>query len=182
MRFKKTRKGVEARFAPVEAEVLAQCTSELLELLGPGPDAHADPLAAMVGLSDATRPDDPAVLRLFPDAYAPDHPDDAAAGDFRRYTEADLRSGKRAAAEAVLAAVPTGGGAVLLDRDDCDRWLGCLNDLRLVLGTRLEVTEETEMDDVAEDDQRLYAVYGWLGWAQESLLSCLTPRSPGGAR
>lgn len=178
MRFKKTRRGVEARFEAVEADVLAQCAGELLELLGPAVDAGADPLAAMVGLSDATRPDDPAVLRLFPDAYAPDHDDPGAAGDFRRYTESDLRAGKREAAAAVLAAVPVGGGAVLLDRDDCDRWLGCLNDLRLVLGTRLDVTEETEVEDVAEEDQRLYAVYGWLGWAQESLLSCLTPRHP----
>jgi hypothetical protein len=182
VRFKKTRKGVEVRVEQVEAEVLVQCASELLELLGPGPEADEDPLAAMVGLSDASRPDDPAVLRLFPDAYAPDHPDSAAAADFRRYTDADLRSGKRAAAAAVLATVPARGGSVLLDRDDCDRWLGCLNDLRLVLGTRLAVTEETEMDDVAEDDRQLYAIYGWLGWAQESLLSCLTPRSPGGTR
>lgn len=173
MRFKKTRKGVEARFDAVEADVLAQCAGELLELLGPEVDRDADPLAAMVGLSDAARPDDPAVLRLFPDAYG----DDAgAAGDFRRYTEGDLRAGKRAAAAAVLAAVPRGGGAVLLDRDTCDLWLGCLNDLRLVLGTRLDVTQDTELEDVEEGDQRLYAVYGWLGWAQESLLACLTPR------
>jgi hypothetical protein len=176
MRFKKTRKGVEARFEPMEAEVLAQCAQELLELLGPGPDEAEDPLAALVGLSDATTPEDPAVLRLFPEAYAPDHPDPAASGDFRRYTESDLRTAKREAAAAVLGKVPDGGGSVLLDRDECDRWLGCLNDLRLVLGTRLEVTEETQVEDLPEDLHQLFAIYGWLGWAQESLLGCLTPR------
>ena len=182
MRFKRTRKGVEARVEAVEAEVLAQCAGELLDLLGEsdpvGPDA--DPLAALVGLSDAPRPDDPALLRLFPDAYSGDTEEAReAARDFRRYTESDLRSGKREAAAAVLAAVPTGGGSVLLDRDDCDRWLACLNDLRLVLGTRLEVTEDTEAEDLPEELHQLYAVYGWLGWAQESLLACLVPRAPG---
>ena len=62
--------------------------------------------------------------------------------------------------------------------DDADAWLGCLNDLRLVLGTRLEVTEDLDERTLAEDDPRLPALelYSWLGWLQESLLSCLEPR------
>ncbi len=79
---------------------------------------------------------------------------------------------------ATLAPLTGTGGRLLLDRDEADAWLGCLNDLRLVLGTRLEVTEETELD-LRDDDPRAQAlqVYGWLGWLQESLLSCLDPRS-----
>ena len=48
-----------------------------------------------------------------------------------------------------------------------------------MLGRRLAVTEDTDQDDPDEDDPRAQAlaVYGWLGWLQESLLSCLTPRS-----
>ena len=70
------------------------------------------------------------------------------------------------------------GGRLVLDRDDADAWLGCLNDLRLVLGTRLGVTEQTDADDLDDDDPRRQAleVYGWLGWLQESLISCLAPR------
>jgi hypothetical protein len=179
--FARTRKGVELRVRETEAQVLQQCATELLALLdedGDGPVAE-DPLAALVGLSDAPRPDDPALLRLFPDAYSGDSDDDReAAREFRRYTQSDLRAGKRADAAALLATVPDGGGKVLLDRDACDRWLGCLNDLRLVLGARLEVTEETEEEDLPEELQPLFAVYGWLGWAQESLLHCLEPRRP----
>ena len=65
-----------------------------------------------------------------------------------------------------------------LSRDQADAWLGALNDLRLVLGTRLEVTEDLDADDLAEDDPRLpgLEIYGWLGWLQESLLGCLDPR------
>lgn len=180
MRFKKVRGGgVKADLDAVEADVLAAVTVDLLELLGQEADADPDPLAALVGLSDGPvePPEDPALARLLPDAYGDD---DAAATEFRRYTEGDLRAGKRANAGTVLASLAplTGaGGRLLLDRDQADAWLGCLNDLRLVLGTRLEVTEDTDLD-LRGDDPRAHAlqVYGWLGWLQESLLSCLDPR------
>jgi hypothetical protein len=181
MRFKKARGGgVRADLEAVEADVLSAVAGDLLELLGEQDDADPDPLAALVGLSDGPvdPPEDPALARLLPDAYGDD---EQAATEFRRYTEGDLRAGKRASAGTVLATLAplTGtGGRLLLDRDEADAWLGCLNDLRLVLGTRLEVTEETELD-LRDDDPRAQAlqVYGWLGWLQESLLSCLDPRS-----
>ena len=182
MRFKKQRGGVRADLDPVEVDVLSAVCSDLLVLLGEQDAADADPLAALVGLSDgpAERPEDPALARLLPDAYGDD---DAAATEFRRYTEGDLRAGKRANASAVLASLSPltdRGGRLLLDRDQADAWLGCLNDLRLVLGTRLEVTEETELDP-DDDGPRGQAlqVYAWLGWLQESLLGCLDPRGPG---
>ena len=91
MRF--TRKGgrLEARLEPVEARLLTTMATDLLELLGPGQGADADPLAAMVGLSSGPleQPADPALARLLPDAYGDD---DEAAAEFRRYTEADLRA------------------------------------------------------------------------------------------
>ena len=180
MRFTRKRSGaIEAKLDAVEADVLTAVVSDLLELLGDEDAGSSDPLAAMVGLSDgpAVRPDDPALARLLPDAYGDD---DAAAQEFRRYTEGDLRAGKRAHATTVLASLAplTGrGGRLALDRDEADAWLGSLNDLRLVLGTRLEVTEETELE-LPGDDPRAQAlqVYGWLGWLQESLLGCIDPR------
>jgi len=63
---------------------------------------------------------------------------------------------------------------LVLDRDEADGWLGWLNDIRLVLGTRLDVTEDSHEDDPQD---QLTAVYSWLGWLQESLLSCLDPRT-----
>ena len=183
MRFKKVRGGggVRADLSAVEVDVLVAVATDLLVLLGEQEAADADPLAAMVGLSDGpvARPDDPALARLLPDAYGDD---DAAATEFRRFTEGDLRAGKRAAATvllATLAPLADTGGRLVLDRDEVDAWLGCLNDLRLVLGTRLEVTEETDVVPDG-DDPRSHAlqVYGWLGWLQESLLSCIDPRRP----
>ena len=182
MRFKKVRGSgeVKADVDAVEADVLSAVAGDLLELLGEGADADPDPLAAMVGLSDGPvePPEDPALARLLPDAYGDD---DEAATEFRRYTEGDLRAGKRANAGTVLATLAplTGrGGRLVLDRDEADAWLGCLNDLRLVLGTRLEVTEDTELDPRADDPRaQALQVYGWLGWLQESLLSVLDPRA-----
>ena len=198
MRFTRRAGAVQVKLDRVEAGVLSSIVGDLLELLaeadsdlnphpGPGPDLGSDvgpaagpeqdPLAAMVGLptGPVERPSDPALARLLPDAYGDD---DQAAADFRRYTEADLRAGKRANAAVVLTTLAPyldKGGKLALDREQADAWLGCLNDLRLVLGTRLEVTEETELD-LRRDDPRAQAltVYGWLGWLQESLLEAMT--------
>lgn len=178
MRFRRTRKGILARPDAVEARVLAQCVRDLMVLLGEPEVSSDDPLVALVGLSggDPVLPADPALARLLPDAYDDDEAD--AALEFRRYTEADLRAGKRQAAQVVLGTLPEGGGPVLLDRDQADAWLACLNDLRLVLGTRLEVTEETDPELMPPEDPRVQGlrVYFWLGWLQESLLGCLGPR------
>lgn len=177
MRFKKTRRGIEATLDEVEAAVLRRCVGDLLVLLGEEQDAPTDPLEALLGLSDAdaTLPDDPALARLLPDAYPDEEPD--ASAEFRRYTEGDLRAGKRAHCTTVLTGLPV-AGTLHLDRDEADAWLGCLNDLRLVLGTRLEVSEDLVPDELDDTDPRAQAlqVYGWLGWLQESLLSCLRPR------
>ncbi len=183
MRFKRRRGAVTADLDPGEAGLLAALAEDLLGLLGEGepadPEIEADPLAAMVGLSSGPLPlpEDPALARLLPNAYADD---DHAAAEFRRFTEHDLRTGKRADAGTVLATLAPllgQGGRLGLDREQVDAWLGTLNDLRLVLGTRLEVTEDTGLD-VPDDDPRAQAllVYGWLGWLQESLLSCISPR------
>ncbi len=182
MRFRSSRQGVVADVDAVEAHVLARCAEDLLTLLGEDDDTDTDiaqdPLAALVGLASepVEAPTDPALARLLPDAYADDDPD--ANREFRRYTDADLRAGKRAHAGVVLATLPDGGGPLVLDRDQAVAWLGFLNDLRLVMGTRLDVTEETDPDALPDDDPRLPAlqVYGWLGWLQETLVSSLSPR------
>ncbi len=177
MKFRKTRRGIDATLDEAESGVLLQCASQLLELLGDSDEVPDDPIAAMVGLSSTNvdTPDDPALARLLPDAYGDDP---AAAVEFRRYTEADLRATKRMHASTVLAALPSEGGTIRLDRDDADAWLGCLNDLRLVLGSRLEVTEDLDFGALDPEDPRTYSlvVYDWLGGMQESLLRCLTPR------
>lgn len=179
MRFSRRRGTLLAALDAVEAGVLTSVVSDLLELLGEGEDASEDPLAAMVGLSSGPvdRPSDPALARLLPDAYGDD---DEAAREFRRYTEHDLRAGKRANATVVLETLAPyldRGGRIPLDRAQADAWLSCLNDLRLVLGTRLGVTEDTDLEPRGDEPHaQALLVYGWLGWLQESLLASLMSR------
>ena len=51
-----------------------------------------------------------------------------------------------------------------------ETWLGVLNDTRLVLGTRLGVTEEERVLDPADPDAGAYALYQWLTWVQGDLV------------
>jgi Domain of unknown function (DUF2017) len=132
-------------------------------------------LEAMFALSDsALPPDDPVLARLLPDAY-PDDP--AAAGEFRRYTESGLRSGKVAAARTVLDTLPEGGGRVRLSPDEAQAWLRSLNDIRLALGVRLEVTEDRDamLERAGEGGAQAAGlwIYDWLTLLQETLIEAL---------
>ena len=63
----------------------------------------------------------------------------------------------------------------MLDADEADAWLRALNDLRLVLGTRIDVSEDLDYAnvDLNEPRGRDLAVYGYLTWLQEQLVEAL---------
>lgn len=144
---------------------------------GPAGDrAAADDLAAQLGLTDDSElPADPILARLLPDAYS-DDPE--ASGEFRRYTELSLRSGKVAAAQTVLATLPAHGGRVRLSEPEAQAWLRALNDVRLSLGVILSVTDdfEDQLAGMPEDDPRAayVGVYQWLAALQDSLVGALS--------
>ena len=68
-------------------------------------------------------------------------------------------------------------GIVEVDHDGANDWLGAMNDIRLALGVRLKVEQNSheELELLAPDDpmRGVYAVYSWLGWLQESLIIAL---------
>jgi hypothetical protein len=161
----------------VEISILRSLTVQLLELIGPGggpADAGQDPLAELFAEGPTKPPQDPALARLFPDAYE----DSAQASEFRRFTENDLRSRKREDALAMVRVLDCGGPVLKLTAEEAGHWLGGLNDLRLTIGTRLEVSED-ENDEIyrlPDDDPRkpLVMAYLWLGGLQESLVEALS--------
>lgn len=176
---------VELRAA--ESRLLTDLFGDLLELLSEDarsrPSAvEADPLAAELGLdglgddTPAARPDDPALARLFPDAY-PDDPD--ATADFRRYTQPDLTTERRRRAGVAIETLDRikDGGKLSLIQAEAAAWLGALNDLRLVLGTRLEITADDQQpgDGFSPGDPRTayVPVYYYLGYLQETLVEAL---------
>jgi hypothetical protein len=151
---KRTRRGVVVSFDEVEASLLRH-------LVGEGRDLGGE-------TDSPTVPSDPALARLLPDAY---RDDDEAAGEFRRLTESSLRRDKVNAAERLLAALPgDGAGEVRLDPETTESWLSTINDVRLALGTRLEVTEEMAEPDPEDPDAPAYVVYLWLTELQGVLI------------
>lgn len=174
-RVKRRKDCVRVTFTADEADRLAQLARGVSLLLAPAEAPPVDPLEAALGVSGApvAESDDPAVRRLLPDAYA----DAEAAGEFRRLTDADLRARKTAALDRV-AAEATSGGALDLDPPTVDVWLQALTDIRLVLGSRLDITDD-DSDlgaHIGADDPRLplLLVYDWLTWLQDALVQAVT--------
>jgi hypothetical protein len=181
--FRRTPGGVVVTFDEVEASLLRHLVGEVCDLLDAGPDGSgAEPgsggpdapdaalLAALTGLGGPPQspPEDPVLSRLLPDGY---RDDPAAAGEFRRFTEASLREQKRKAAVGLLDDLPgDGGGEVRLDPETVERWLAALNDVRLALGTRLGVVEDMPEPDPEHPDAAAYVVYLWLTELQEVLI------------
>jgi hypothetical protein len=172
-----------------EAKLLRTLVVPVMELLNdparPAPAAGQpaestdlfDDLEKMFNETTAAPPDapaDPVLARLLPDAY---QDDDEAAGEFRKYTESSLREAKKYFAQTLLDTVPPKGGRVKLTADQARDWLRALNDVRLMFGVRLEVTEdfEEQLASLDQKDPRLAAfeVYGWLGAVQDSLVRAI---------
>lgn len=171
--FRRTATGrIVLRVDIVEKGLLTTLLEQLTEFVAPEVADDEDPLVSLVGLDpSAERPDDPALARLFPDAYL-DDPD--AAAEFRRFTERSLRETKLAHARTALDTLRRSGEKVTLSSDEAGAWLGALNDVRLALGTRLGVTEEgmSELAALPDEDPRAatYHVYDWLTYLQETLV------------
>lgn len=169
----------------------------------PGPDdappRERDPLAELLGLdedwlaaveagatgSDAPldtrtaeeRFEDPAVARLLPDA---NREDPTVAAEFRRLTEAGLRSRKRAALDLARQALGR-PDPVLLDAEEARSLLKGLTDVRLVVAERLGLRTEEDAEAVhavltgaapAADERwvAMAALYDELTWWQEALV------------
>ena len=116
-------------------------------------------------------PDDPELRRLFPPAYSEPTDDE----QYRSLVRDGLVSGRAKALTTVRETL----GAELLDLEQADQWLRALNDMRLVLGTRWDVTEQLDYAelDFEEPRGRELAVYGYLSWLQEQLVEALQPAS-----
>jgi hypothetical protein len=180
--FRPTRGGgARASLAPQEASLLRSLVGQVISLVAPdgqpGPAEDDGPLArweAELAADPPASPDDPVLARLLPDGY---RDDPEASQEFRKYTESSLRSAKQQAAQQMLDTLPGDGGKIQLTHDQATAWLKALNDVRLALGVRLNVTEEFEDQWgslSADDPQRAaYEVYAWLGAVQESLVQAL---------
>lgn len=111
--------------------------------------------------------DDPVRVRLFPDGY---RDDDGAAAEFRTMTESALLTQRRERLDECRAEMRS-DREISLDADGLERWLMMLNDLRLALGTRLDIREDDEPSfDPADPQTHSRQVYYWLTALQDRLV------------
>ncbi|HKE54456.1 MAG TPA: DUF2017 family protein [Actinomycetota bacterium] len=123
-------------------------------------------LRAVLASGDAG---DPVARRLFPSAYLDD---EAASREFDDVVRDDLM-------ERRLEAIATFERTVRADHvteDELIDWLAALNDVRLVLGVRLAVTEESTSEDFAGEDETetAFELYRYLSYLEENVVEALS--------
>lgn len=174
-----------------EAAVIRGLVSQIKDMLtARSGEAPQDELAELTGIRTGPTepPEDKVLERLLPDFFRTDAADAAAesdgetdenaAGALRSLHEPELVQAKTEVADLVLNTCPVDGGSVQLTGEQADQWLTALNDVRLALGTALEVGEDGEddlVDDAETDELRRehLGVYHWLTWVQDNLVTAL---------
>ena len=156
---------LDARLSTGEVEAIRRAAMDILE-----------------ELNDTT---DPGLRRLFPPAYKDDPKREE---EFEVMTRDDLLMRKRNAAEAVVKSIDKGKTkkgmwSARLDDEAAQAWLALMNDARLILGTRLDVTEDMEPEPLPSEhpDAQQYNLYLYLGALESALVDALMFGLPPGS-
>jgi hypothetical protein len=157
-RFRAAGDDLVLSLTPEEAEFLAGLPAEMREIL-------EGPL------------DDPAGQRLFPSAYL-DPTEEQGEAEWQAMIVPDLLRARLDALDLVgttLARAQREGSWMLitLAPDEVQAWLGVLNDTRLVLGSRLGVTEDDDRIHADPTQAGAIHVYDWLTALQSDLVDQL---------
>ncbi len=140
------------RLSASEQELLASAARQALELLAA---------------------DDSATKRLYPVAY-PDDPE--AQAEFRTMMGDGLRDRHQRALDFLAATA----SAETLEESELQQWMGALEVLRLVLGTRLDVGEDMVEIDALDPRAGQYALYAYLSVLQGQIVDALASMLPAG--
>lgn len=172
----------------VERRLMRNLLSDVATLLGSEDNAEnaenteeANDLAKIVGMGTGHRPEDPALLRLLPDLSADS---DERSEEFRRLTEHDIRESKLANIRTALFTLGR-TGTIKLNDTETRAWTVALNDVRLVIATRLGLATDSDLEELTEraadlDDATAMTinVYDFLTWTQEQLTTILLHSLP----
>lgn len=157
--------GLRVHLSRAEAALLRSTAEEVAALLAGGvPERGADPVRD----------------RLFPRAYL-DPTEERAEADWQTAVHPELAAGKAEALEMLVGHLDAarrrraGQVEVRLAPDDVERWVAALNDLRLVLGTRLGVSDDDPNPDPDADPAQApeRAAYRFLTALQGELVAWL---------
>ncbi len=112
--------------------------------------------------------DDGSIYRLFPPGYT---------DDLGRQVEYDrlMRDDLQASHVYALRILQDTSEATELDEEQLATWMRAINQLRLVLGTRLDITENIDESELSQNDPRsgALALYLYLGTLQECIIEAL---------
>jgi hypothetical protein len=167
-----------------EAALLKNLVDSMIGLLDERESSSPpDELEQITGMKtgNSDPPDNATLQRLLPDFSKP-HDDDAAGNEAIEALNAALRSlhepeiieAKRVAAQQLLATVPDDGGRFELTEDQANAWVAAVNDVRLALGTMLDIRPGGP--DRLPDEHPMAShldVYQWLTFLQEYLVLAL---------
>lgn len=150
---RRTRQGdFELKLSEHERQLLGDLVGQLTSVLG----------------DDYQPSENPILRRLFPVAHPDDHDLEAS---YQELVGNDLVSLRREKLLVVAATLNENK----VDEQTLLAWLNVINDLRLVLGTHLDVSEDDDHDllDPNNPDADTYAIYGYLGYLLDSIIESL---------
>lgn len=170
-----------------EATLLHNLATSLLGMLAEREtSAPADELEAITGMrtGHSQPPQDETMKRLLPDFFRPqnDHPAGSATAEslnsaLRSLHEPTILEAKQQAAQRLLETLPSGGGKLELSEADAEAWVAAVNDLRLALGTMLDVGPAGPDELPADHPMSGHLdVYQWLTVLQEYLVLAMMKR------
>lgn len=131
---------------PQVRELIGNFTEQLRELLGT---------------------DSELLVRLFPPPYGDDEERNAG---YALLAGAELRERRIAALDEVRDHLH----ADELDEAQLMAWMRAVNDVRLVLGTMLGITDDHELPDLDDEDLGALQVYEFLGAVLDAIVSALS--------
>ncbi|MXW42155.1 MAG: DUF2017 family protein [Acidimicrobiia bacterium] len=130
-----------------ERALIAKLMKELAELIEDDPETEM-------------------LARLFPTAL-PDDP--TAEAEFQEMVRSELITTRIKRFESVADSVE----GSLIDADQLQAWMCAINDARLVLSTRLNISEDDNVEELNEHDPNAMAksTYWFLGWLLEHIVA-----------
>ncbi|MFN0092362.1 MAG: DUF2017 family protein [Acidimicrobiales bacterium] len=139
-------RGYKLRLGAEERQVIATLADQLGELME----------------SDA-----PLVKRLFPTAYLTDPDKDL---EYQLLARAELLDHRNQAVDTVRSTIDSSR----LTPEELEAWMNVVNSIRLVLGTRLDVSEDDDGFSLDDADAPVQAVYHFLGWLLEEMVRAVS--------
>ncbi len=162
-RFSVSLEGIEAYLFDSEAKVFADIAADLRAII-----------------ETPALGEDPVRERLFPRAYL-DPTEETAEMTWAAFAHPELLESRVATLEILTRSLDRLAPAtpdkdagemkvIVLSPEETESWLKGLNDLRLALGTRLNISEDGQKGESLDPYIALREIYDWLTFLQQDLL------------